>query len=83
MKVFAIAFNKKTNKYGLVNQKLKVVLPLKYDEIYGRGESFEYTWYNANGRSQSIGRSGASPNIVDGKIKVKQRGVEKVIELNK
>jgi len=79
----ALAFNKKTNKYGLVNEKLQMILPVIYDTIETKAESFEYHWYSVNGRSQDGGRHGVSPNVLNGKVKVRLKGVEKVIELGK
>lgn len=80
-KGFALAYNQKTNKHGLVNEKLQFVLPVIYDHINAKAEAFQYYWHGAGGSHNNIGHSGVAPDVLNGKIKVTLNGVQKWIKI--
>lgn len=77
----ALAYNQKTNKHGLVNEKLQFVLPVIYDNINGKAESFQYYWHGERGTYNNIGHQGVSPDIVNGHVKVTLNGVQKWVKI--
>ncbi len=79
----ALVYNKTTNKSGLINKKLEFVLPVIYDDIKGKAEGFQYSWYSMHGTHGNIGQQGVSPDIVNDHVKVTLNGVQKWVKIGK
>ncbi len=83
----AMVRNVKKNTVGVVNEKLEVIVPVIYDVIDTRlQEDLNYAYDMASKMATEYGwnmHTGYYANIVDGKLKVTLKGVEKVVIVGK
>jgi hypothetical protein len=82
---YAVAYDPVNKKFGLVNEKTELVLPLMYNWLDTKPDEtgrFSYRFCsNPDNRNEFLGFRNFYANIKDSKLKVKQKGKEFVVDI--
>jgi hypothetical protein len=81
-KGLAMAYNPKKKKWGVVNEKLEIVVPIAYDEIETKEEEgviYNYYMSTPNGSESGGLFKNMYPNIKGGKLSVVCNGFQEII----